>query len=68
MNAGTPTRAAGPATIKDYEGGLVVSATRRKVGPALDGWLTQIEHSIKPSMAQNWRNYVKYYVKRPGYT
>ncbi len=34
----------------------------RKVGPALDEWLTRIEHSIKPSMAQNWRNYAKYYV------
>ena len=54
--------------IKDYERGLVVSATRRKAGPALDEWLTRIEHSIKPSMAQNWRNYAKYYVKRPGYT
>lgn len=29
----------------------------------LDEWLTRIEHSIKPSMAQNWRNYDKYYVK-----
>jgi hypothetical protein len=25
-------------------------------------WLTRIEHSIKPSMAQNWRNYAAYYV------
>jgi hypothetical protein len=31
--------------------------------PALDEWLTRIEHSIKPSMAQNWRNYASYYVK-----
>jgi hypothetical protein len=30
---------------------------------ALDEWLTRIEHSIKPSMAQNWRNYANYYVK-----
>ena len=29
---------------------------------ALDEWLTRIEHSIKPSMAQNWRNYAAYYV------
>lgn len=36
--------------------------TRRKVAAALDEWLTRIEHSIKPSMAQNWRNYAKYYV------
>ena len=31
-------------------------------GEALDEWLTRIEHSIKPSMAQNWRNYAAYYV------
>jgi Phage integrase, N-terminal SAM-like domain len=30
---------------------------------APDEWLTRIEHSIKPSMAQNWRNYANYYVK-----
>ncbi len=29
---------------------------------ALDEWLTRIEHSIKPSMVQNWRNYAAYYV------
>ena len=28
----------------------------------LDEWLTRIEHSIKPSMTQNWRNYAAYYV------
>jgi Arm DNA-binding domain len=48
--------------IADYERGHVVSTTRRKVGAALDEWLTRIEHSIKPSMAQNWRNYAAYYV------
>ena len=37
-------------------------ASRRKVAEALDEWLTRIEHSIKPSMAQNWRNYAAYYV------
>ena len=40
----------------------MVSSSRRKVGEALDEWLTRIEHSIKPSMAQNWRNYAAYYV------
>jgi integrase len=25
-------------------------------------WLVRIEHSIKPSMVQNWRNYAAYYV------
>jgi integrase-like protein len=29
----------------------------------LDEWLSRIEHSIKPSMAQDWRNYANYYVK-----
>ena len=29
---------------------------------ALEEWLSRIEHSIKPSMARNWRNYSAYYV------
>ena len=49
--------------IEDHESGRLVTATRRKVGAALDEWLSRIEHSIKPSMAQNWRNYANYYVK-----
>ena len=48
--------------IAGYERGQVVSTTRRRVGPALDEWLTRIEHSIKPSMAQNWRDYAASYV------
>jgi hypothetical protein len=48
--------------IADYERGHPVAASRRKVAAALDEWLTRIEHSIKPSMAQNWRNYAAYYV------
>ena len=28
----------------------------------MDEWLSRIEHSIKPSMVQNWRNYAAYYV------
>jgi Phage integrase, N-terminal SAM-like domain len=36
--------------------------SHRKVGDALEEWLTRIEHSIKPSMVQNWRNYAAYYV------
>jgi integrase len=50
------------AAMADHEKGRVVKTTKRKVGAALDEWLTRIEHSIKPSMAQNWRNYAKYYV------
>jgi len=50
------------AAIADYERGRAVATSRRKVGDALDEWLTRIEHSIKPSMAQNWRNYAAYYV------
>jgi integrase len=50
------------AAIADYERGQVVTKTKRKVGAALDEWLSRIEHSIKPSMVQNWRNYAKYYV------
>ncbi len=48
--------------MADYETGRVVSSSRRKVGDALEEWLTRIEHSIKPSMVQNWRNYAAYYV------
>ena len=48
--------------MAEHEKGRVVSSSRRKVGEALDEWLTRIEHSIKPSMAQNWRNYAAYYV------
>jgi integrase len=50
------------AAMADYEKGRTVSSSRRKVGDALEEWLTRIEHSIKPSMVQNWRNYAAYYV------
>ena len=48
--------------MAEYEKGRAVSSSRRKVAEALDEWLTRIEHSIKPSMTQNWRNYAAYYV------
>ena len=48
--------------MADHEKDRLVSSSRHKVGEALDEWLTRIEHSIKPSMAQNWRNYAAYYV------
>lgn len=48
--------------MADYEKGRVVSSSRRKVVEALEEWLTRIDHSIKPSMVQNWRNYADYYV------
>jgi integrase len=48
--------------MADHEKDRLVSSSRRKVGEALDEWLTRIEHSIKPSMVQNWRNYAAYYV------
>ena len=48
--------------IADYERGRPVAASRRKVAAAFEEWLNRIEHSIKPSMAQNWRNYAAYYV------
>jgi integrase len=48
--------------IAEYERGRVVTVTKRKVAAAFDEWVTRIEHSVKPSMAQNWRNYAKYYV------
>lgn len=48
--------------MTEYESGHVVDTTKRKVAAALVEWLTRIEHSIKPSMAQNWRDYSAYYV------
>jgi integrase len=47
--------------ITDYESGRLTSSTKRKVAAALEEWLNRIEHSVKPSMAQNWRDYAKYY-------
>ena len=48
--------------LADYDKGRVVRSSRRKVADALQEWLDRIEHSIKPSMVQNWRNYAAYYV------
>jgi integrase len=48
--------------MADHEKDRLVSSSRRKVGEALNEWLSRIEHSIKPSMAQHWRNYAAYYV------
>jgi integrase len=50
------------AAMADYEKGRVVRSSLRKVADALEEWLGRIEHSIKPSMVQNWRNYAAYYV------
>ena len=36
--------------MADHEKGRLVTSSRRKVGEALEEWLTRIEHSIKPSM------------------
>ena len=48
--------------MAEHEKGRGVRSARRKVADALEGWLSRIEHSIKPSMVQNWRNYAAYYV------
>jgi integrase len=48
--------------IADYERGRLVTDSRRKVAEAIEEWLDRIEHSIKLSMLQNWRNYANYYV------
>ncbi len=50
------------AAIADYEKGRPASVSKRKVADALADWLTRIEHAVKPSMQQNWRNYATYYV------
>jgi integrase len=48
--------------IKDYEESSRVEPSKRKVGDALDEWLTRIRHAVKPSMWQHWRDYADYYV------
>ncbi len=48
--------------MADYDKGRTVTSSHRQVADALEEWLTRIEHSIKPSMVQNWRNYAAYYV------
>jgi len=50
------------AAMADYEKGQALSSSHRKVADAMQEWLTRIEHSIKPSMVQNWRNYAAFYV------
>ena len=48
--------------IRDYEQGRHVRHSKRTVEQALIEWLAKIRHSVKPSMATNWRNYMTYYV------
>jgi hypothetical protein len=43
--------------MTDYKKGRLVRPSRRKVKDALAECLARIEHPIKPSMVQNWRNY-----------
>jgi integrase len=50
------------AAMRDYEKGQLVRQSKREVAEAFTEWLNRIEHSIKPSMVTNWRNYAAYYV------
>ncbi len=50
------------AAMAEYDKGRIISSSHRKVADALEEWLTRIQHSVKPSMLQNWRNYAAYYV------
>jgi integrase len=50
------------SAIKEYEDGRRAAPSKRKVVEAFNEWLTRIQHAIKPSMWQNWRNYADYYV------
>jgi integrase len=50
------------AAMKEYEEGHRVEPSKRKVEEALNTWLERIQHAIKPSMWQNWRDYADYYV------
>ncbi len=48
--------------MADHDKGRLVRASRRTVAGAMTEWLARVEHSLKPSMVQNWRNYADYYV------
>jgi integrase len=48
--------------MQDYEHGRYVRQFRRTVEEALTDWLERIRHSLKPSMAKHWQNYIAYYV------
>jgi Arm DNA-binding domain/Phage integrase, N-terminal SAM-like domain len=48
--------------IQDYETSRLVQPSKRTVEQALNEWLTQVRHAVKPSMWKNWRNYSDYYV------
>ncbi len=48
--------------MTEYEKGRLVRTSKRKIGEALPEWLARVEHSLIPSMAANWRNYIAYYV------
>jgi integrase len=50
------------AAMRDYERGRHVRQSRRTVEEALTEWLGRIRHSLKPSMAKHWQNYIAYYV------
>jgi integrase len=50
------------AAMRDYERGRYVRQHRRTVEEALTEWLERIRHSLKPSMAKHWQNYIAYYV------
>jgi integrase len=50
------------SAMRDYERGRHVRQSRRTVEEALAEWLERIRHSLKPSMAKHWENYIAYYV------
>jgi integrase len=50
------------AAMQHFEHGRYVRQSRRTVEEALTEWLKRIRHSLKPSMAKHWQNYIAYYV------
>jgi integrase len=48
--------------MADHERGLHVRTNSRTVRELIEEWLTRRQHSIKPSMHANYRNYAQYYV------
>ena len=48
--------------MTNHEQGLLVRQSKRTVEQLIDEWLSRRQHSIKPSMHANYRNYAHYYI------
>jgi hypothetical protein len=47
--------------MADYDQGRLVQQNKRTVEQLVEEWLSRRQHSVKPSMHANYRNYFRYY-------